>query len=139
MFWLVFLNLDEFLYILKKNMTLIDFLFPKLRPPKTYWDKCLKSLVWENPSTINMVNVQKHCSNMHHSTFIRLIGHCQVKWLGKSLSYWHSKCWDCLLRHWLPMKSILFLIERIQRYQFRCNYLRKKKHFFSIFYCIFQS
>ena len=112
-FWLHFLNLDEFLNILQKNMTLIDFLFPKLRPPKTYWDKCLKSLVSEDSLTINMVNVPKHCSNLHHSTFIRFFNHYQVNWVGKSLCFWHAKSWDCLLTHWLPMKSILFLIETI--------------------------
>ena len=40
-------------------MTLIDFLFPKLRPAKTWTDKCLKSPVSEDPSTSNMVNVPK--------------------------------------------------------------------------------
>ena len=29
----------------KRNMTLIDFVFPKLPTPKTWVDKCLKSLV----------------------------------------------------------------------------------------------
>ena len=59
-------------------MTLIDFVFPKLRLPKTLSDKCLKSPVSEDPSTSNVVSVPKHCSNLHHSTFIRFIDHCQV-------------------------------------------------------------
>ena len=42
-------------------MTLIDFVFPKLRPPKTWSDKCLKRPVSEDPSTSNMVNFSKHC------------------------------------------------------------------------------
>ena len=42
-------------------MTLIDFVFPKLRPPKTWSDKCLKSPVSEDLSTSNMMNVPKHC------------------------------------------------------------------------------
>ena len=79
-----------------------------------------------------MVNVPKHCWNLHHSTFIIFIDHCQGNWVGKSLSYWHAKSWDCLLTHWLPMKSILFFIGTIQRYQLRCNYLRNKKLFLSL-------
>ena len=78
-----------------------------------------------------MGKVPKHCSNVHYINFIRFIDHCQVNGVGKSLSFWHEKAWDCLLTHWLLMKCILFLIETILRYQFRCNYLRKKKFFLS--------
>ena len=86
----------------------------------------------DDPPTSNMLNVPWHCWNLHYSTFIRFIDHYQVNWVWKWFSYWHDKSWDCLLTHWLPMKSMLFLIETISRYQFRCNYL-KKKNFFSIF------
>ena len=113
--------------ILKKKMTFRAFVFPKLRALKMWLDKCLKSPIWEVSSTSNMVNVSKHCLNLHHSTLIIFIGHRQEKWLGKSPSYWHENSWDCLLTHCLPMKSILFLIETIYRYQFRWNYLRNKK------------
>ena len=41
-------------------MTLIDSVFPILRTQKTWSDKCLKSLVLEDPSTSNMVNLPKH-------------------------------------------------------------------------------
>ena len=54
-------------------MTLRDFLFPKLRIAYTWSDKCLKSTVTENPSTSNMVNVPKHCSNLNYSFFILLL------------------------------------------------------------------
>ena len=93
--------------------TLLDFVFPKLRTPETWSDKCLKSPVSDIPSTSNMVNVPKHCWNLHHSTFIIFIDHCQVTWVGERVSYWHAKSWDYLLTHWLSMKSILFLIETI--------------------------
>ena len=72
-----------------KKMTLIDFVISKLRTPKTRSDKCLKSPVPEDPSASNMVNVPKRCWNLHHSTFILFIDHCEVKWVGKSLSYSH--------------------------------------------------
>ena len=58
-----------------KNMTLIDFVFPKLRPPKTWSDKCLKSPVSEDPSTSNMVNMPNHCWNLRDSWFIKIIDH----------------------------------------------------------------
>ena len=119
--------------ILKKKMSLTAFVFPKLQTLKTWFDKCLKSPVSEHPSTSNLVNVRKHCWNLHHRPSIKFIDHCQIKWVGKSLSYWHPKSSDCLLTHWLPMKSILFLIERIERYQFRCNYLRNKISFLNFF------
>ena len=56
-----------------------------------------------------MVNVQKHCWNLHNSTFILFIGHLQVTCVRKSLSYWHAKSWDCFLTQWLPIKRILLL------------------------------
>ena len=34
-----------------------------------------------------MVNLPKHCRNLHHSTFIIFIDHCQVNWVCKCLSY----------------------------------------------------
>ena len=128
-FLLQFWNLDEYLNVLTKKTALIDFVFPKLWTPETWSDKGLKSPISENPSRSNMVNVTKHCRNLYHTTFMIFIDPCQVNWVGKRLSYWHANSWDCLLTHWLLMKSILFLIGTIQRYQFICNYLRNKKSF----------
>ena len=93
----------------EKKMTLLTFIFRTWRTPKTRLDKCLKSPASEDPSRSNMADVRKHCWNMHHTTFIIFIDHCQVNWVGKTLSYWDTKSWDCLLIHWLPMESILFL------------------------------
>ena len=56
-----------------------------------------------------MVNVQKHCWNLHNSTFILFIGHLQVTCVRKTLSYWHAKSWDCFLTQGLPIKRILLL------------------------------
>ena len=123
--------------ILKKRMTLRAFVFPKLLTPNTSLDKCLKNPVWEDSSTRNMVNVPKHCWNLHHSTFILFINHWQVNWVRKSLSFLDAEPWACLLRHRLLMKSILLLIETIYKYQFRFNYLRKNKLFLN-FPCFFK-
>ena len=112
-FLLHFWNVTWIFELLTKKMTLIDFVIPKLRPLETRWDKDLKSPISENPSTSNMVNVNKHCRNLYQSTFMIFIDHCEVNWLGKSLCFWEATSWDCLLTHWLPMKCILFLIETI--------------------------
>ena len=108
-------------------MTLIPFVFPTLRTPKTWLDKCLKSTVSEDPSTSNMVKVPKHCSNLHRITFIKYFDHFQVNGVGKSLCYCQEKSWNCLLARRVLMKCVVFLIKSIERYQFRCNYLRNKK------------
>ena len=42
-------------------MTLIDFVFPKIRNLKTLLDKSLKSNDSEDPLMRNMVNGPKHC------------------------------------------------------------------------------
>ena len=112
-FLLDFWKLGEILNILTKKMMLIDFVISKLRTPKRYSEKCLKSPVSEILSTSNMGNVPKHCWNLDDSTFIKFIDHCQLNCLGKSLFYWHAKSWDCLLTDWLPIKRILFLIKTI--------------------------
>ena len=51
------LNFDYF----EQKITLIDFVFPKLRTPKTWLDKCLKSPVSEDPANRNIVNEPKNC------------------------------------------------------------------------------
>ena len=73
--------------VLKQKMILIASVFTKLRTPKTWLDKCLKSPVSVNPSILKMVNVPRHYWNLHHSTFIIFIDHCQIKWVGKCLLF----------------------------------------------------
>ena len=131
--FLLFWSQAVILNLLKKSMTLIAFVFRKLRTPKMWLDKCLKSSFSEDPSTSNMADMAKHCWNLHRSIFIIFIYHCQVTIVGKSLSYWHGKSFVFLLTRWLPMRSFLFLIEGILRYHFRCNYLGNKKLFLNFF------
>ena len=78
-------SIKNFKYFGKK-MTLKNFVFSKIRTAKTWSYKCLKSLVWEETLTSNMINVPKHCWNQHHRTFSRLIYHYKVNWVIKSLS-----------------------------------------------------
>ena len=58
-----------------------------------------------------MLNVPKHCWNLYHRTFIIFNEPCQVNWVGKGVPYWHAISWKCLLTDWLPMTSILSLIQ----------------------------
>ena len=51
--------------------------------------------VSEDLLTSIMVNVPKHFSNLKHRTFIIFNDHCRVNRVGKCLSYWHEKSWDC--------------------------------------------
>ena len=137
-FFAVFLKSGLTFDILKTKMNLKAFVFPKLWTPKTSLDKCLKSLVSEDSSISNIVNFLKHCWNLHHNPLIKFIAYCQGNWAGKSLSYWHAKSWDCLLTHWLPITSILFLIDTILWYQCRCNNLSHKKILFKFWLCFDQ-
>ena len=99
---------------LEKQMTLTAFVFTKLQTPKTYSDKCLKSRGSEDPLTSNMVNVQKHSWNLRHTAFIIFLDNFQGNnWVGKTLSSWYAKSFDCLLTHSMPLISILFLIMTI--------------------------
>ena len=75
-FLLYFWNLDKNCNIQNKNLTRTAFVVSKISTPKTWLDKCLKSPVLEEPSTRNMVNVPKHCWNLHHSSFVIFIDHC---------------------------------------------------------------
>ena len=119
----------EFLKISKKiwPSKVIYFWTDLLR--KMWLDKCLKSSVSEDPSTRNMANGPKHCWNLNSSTFVIFIDHCERNSVVKSLSWWYEKYKDCFLTHWLPMTSILFLIETIYRNIFRCNYLENNRNF----------
>ena len=106
---------------------------------KTRLDKCLKSPVWEDVSTGNMKNGQKHWFNINGRTFLIFIDQCESNWVGKSHFYWHEKSEDILLTHWLRITSILFLVETIQCKQFTCIYLKSKKLFPWFFFEFFKS
>ena len=95
--------------------------------------KCLKSVVSEDPFRSNTVKGPKRCSKLNESTFTIFIDPCEYNWDLKSLSEWHAKSYDCLLTHWLPMTSILFLKEAILCNIFRCIYLRNEKYFLTFF------
>ena len=113
--------------------------FRNYGPTKTFLDQSLKIPVSRDPSKSNMVNAPKHCWNLNDSSFTIFIDHCEGKCLTKSLCYWYSKSQDYFLTHWVPMASILFLIETILRKQFRCKYVENKKLFLNFFFAFFKS
>ena len=57
--------------------------FRNYQPPNTCLDKCLKTPVWEDVSTGDMVNSTKHWFNLNESAFIILSDHCQGNWVVK--------------------------------------------------------
>ena len=77
-FFLHSLNLDSFLNIFKKNMTLIAMYFWTYRLPKMFLDKCLKTSVSEDPSTSDIINGLKHCWRLSDSTFTIFIDGCEA-------------------------------------------------------------
>ena len=58
---------------------------------KTWLDKCLESLVSEGPSTSNVVNGSRHCSNLSDNTFTVFIVSCEDNYCWKNLSEWYEK------------------------------------------------
>ena len=87
--------------------------------------KCLKSPLSEDPSTSNMVNRPKSYWYLNDSNFTIVIDHCQLSVTVGS---------DCLLTHWLLLRSILFSIETNYSNIFRWNYLRQKGYFLNFFW-----
>ena len=132
-FFLNFPNLNSILNIFKKRMTLIADVFLNLRTPKNVVRYMSKKSLSDDPSTSNMVNGPKHCWNLNDSTFTIFIDRCEENHALKIFCDWYWKSSDCLLTHWLPMTSILFLTEAIYCNIFRWIYLRKEKHFLNLF------
>ena len=59
---------------------------------QTWLDKCLKSLVSEDPSTSNMLEGPKKCSKLNDSAFTIFIDLSKVNSGWKSLSELYAKC-----------------------------------------------
>ena len=84
--------------------------------------------------TVNKLKGPKHFWNLHERVFITFSDHTGGKWFWKFLPYSTLKSKGCLLAHWLQIKSILLRIVRICRSLFKCNFLKKEKHFLSFFF-----
>ena len=92
-----------------------------------------KADISEDAGTSNVVNRPKRCWSLKGSTFPKFVDHGEDNSVDESLSEWYAKSQDCLLTHWLPMTSILYLIDTIYCNISRFNYLKKKKTFSQFF------
>ena len=72
-------------------------------------------------------------------TFIRPFHQSGSNWVRKSYFESSLKFQDCLLTGWLPNTSILVVIERIYRCQFKSNYLKNHKLFPEFFLAFLES
>ena len=82
----------------------------------------------EHLGTLNMLNSQKTCTTALES----------IPMIWKISVLVCLKFYECLLTHWLPMTTILFVIRRIYSDNFNCHYLRNEKKFW-MFCCISES
>ena len=107
--------------------------FRNYRLSKIWLDHSLKSAFSEHPLTVIELKGPKHLWNLHKSTFIKFSHHSEGKWFWKFLPYWSLKSEGCLLRHWLPIGSILFRIVKTCPSLFKWNYLINEKLFLTFF------
>ena len=128
-------KLNQFLKVFRKRKASELQYFRNYRLWNTCLLKCLKGFVWEHPFKFNALPCPKLCWNLQGRTSILLCHHLQKDWVGKRLSYSALKSWECLLKHWLLMKSIPVIIGRISRTNSNVVFL-KTKNIFWIFYCI---
>ena len=75
-----------FLNIFEKRWPSGLMYFQKKGPQKKWLDKRLKSPVWDDPSTGNMVNGSKHWFNLNSNSFTIFLDNCEGNWVGKSHS-----------------------------------------------------
>ena len=96
---------------------------------KTWLEHSQKTTNSEIPLRVKVLKGLKHFWNLHESPFIIFSHQSENKWFGRYIPYWNLISWECLLTHWLPMTSILFVIVRICRSLFKRNYLKNEKVF----------
>ena len=71
-------------------MTLIANVFPKLRIPKNKDKKISKKSPFKETIKKQHERGTKHSWNLNQTTFTIFIDHCEVNWVGKSVSYWYA-------------------------------------------------
>ena len=112
-FNLHFRNLGKTLDVFRKKITLIAYLFLRLRPAKKVVTYMCKSPTSDYPYKRNMVNGSQLCLNLSDSTCSIFIDEREDSLVAKILFYWYVKASDCLLTQWVTSTSVLFLIETI--------------------------
>ena len=99
--------------------------------------KCIKGLVSENLLAVNVLTSPKNSWNLRKSTFLLLFHFSERIWFREKYFSSDLRFEDCLLKRWLRTTSILVVIERIYRYQFKSNCLKNHK-VFAEFFCSFR-
>ena len=95
--------------------------------------KCIRGLLSENPSPVNVLTSPKNSWNPQKSTFIIPFFHSWQYWVRKIYFQSDLRFFDCLVTPWLETTKILVVIQIIYRYQHLSNY-RKTHRLFETFY-----
>ena len=98
---------------------------------------CIKGLVSENASAVEGFTSPKNCCNLQKITFRLLFYRSEPNWVRRSHFWSDLRFQNCLLTRWLRTTSILVVIGRIYRCQFKYNYLKNQKLFlnFLLHFC----
>ena len=85
-FFSIFKIYTKFGTFLKKRWTSLLMYFRNYELRKTWLDNYLKSPLSQDPSTSNMVNRTKHCSNLNDRNFTIFFDNCESNWVWKGFS-----------------------------------------------------
>ena len=96
--------------------------------------KCMIGFLYENPLAMKVLTSLKNSWILQKSSFILVCSHSEPNLVRRSYFESDMRFWDSLLTRWLPTTSILVVVERIYRYQFKANYLKDLRHFTAFFF-----
>ena len=91
--------------------------------------KCIRELLSEKPFAMKVLTSRKNSWNLQKSTFTLPFLHYEPNLVRKSRFQSDLRVKDSLLTRWLLSRSILAVIDRINRYQFKSNYLKNHRVF----------
>ena len=101
--------------------------------------KCMTGFLYENPLAVKVLTNLKNSWILQKSSFILVFSHSEPNLVRTSYFESDMRFWDSLLTRWLPTTSILVVVERIYRYQFKSNYLKNHKFFAAFFFAFLES
>ena len=119
------LNVEHF----EEQLNLIAYVFLKLLTPKDVVIEMHKSSCFWKPFHSQHVKESQKLVKPAENHFCARFASFGVKLKLKKSFLFSLRFLDCLLTRRLPMTSILVIIRRIYRYQFKCNYLKNQRHF----------
>ena len=98
--------------------------------------KCMTGFLYENPLAVKVLTSLKNYWILQKSSFILVFSHSEPNLVRRTYFESDLRFWDCLLTRWLPTTSILVVVNRIYRYQFKANDL-KDRRFWTAFFSYF--